>query len=279
MKKKWTDLFIERFPVKNDDGSYFEVVKPLQMKVKLYKFFFLLLIGASLFITDVDLSRISSAAGIFSFFSRLFPISFDYLEKIWDPLWQTVSIAIVSTVFGSVLAFFLAVLSSVNLVSSRKWVASVRFVLSLFRAIPEMVWAVVFVAVFGVNETAGVLALTMYTTAFLSKGFYESIESINPEPLEVVKSVGGGFFHQIVYVVLPLSRQFLISYVSYAFEMNIRSASVIGYVGVGGLGRLYNVALALGQYQRLGTLVVVTLVLVLIVDNLANYVRVLSLKS
>ena len=122
----------------------------------------------------------------------------------------------------------------------------VRRVLDAFRAINEMVFAMLFVVAVGLGPFAGVLALWIHTSGTLAKLFSEAVEAIDPQPVEGIRSTGASALHEIIYGVIPQVMPLWISYTLYRFEANVRSASVVGMVGAGG-----HRCGAVGNYSRL----------------------------
>jgi phosphonate transport system permease protein len=109
-------------------------------------------------------------------------------------------------------------------------------VLDACRAINEMVFAMLFVVAVGLGPFAGVLAIWVHTTGTLAKLFSEAVEAIDPQPVEGIRATGAGVLEEIRYGVLPQVMPLWISYTLYRFEANVRSASVVGMVGAGGIG-------------------------------------------
>jgi len=131
----------------------------------------------------------------------------------------------------------LGILSASNLVPW--WVFQpVRRAMDAFRAINEMVFAMLFVVAVGLGPFAGVLALFVHTTGTLAKLFSEAVEAIDPRPVEGIRATGANGLQEVIYGVLPQVTPLWISYSLYRFEANVRSATVLGIVGAGGIGQL-----------------------------------------
>jgi phosphonate transport system permease protein len=112
----------------------------------------------------------------------------------------------------------------------------VRRVMDAFRSINEMAFAMLFVVAVGLGPFAGVLALFVHTTGILAKLFSEAVETIDPQPVEGIRATGAGALEEIAYGVIPQVLPLWISYTLYRFESNVRSATVVGMVGAGGVG-------------------------------------------
>ncbi len=149
----------------------------------------------------------------------------------------TIQIAIWGTFLAVICAVPCGILSSENIVPW--WVYQpMRRLMDAFRAINEMVFAMLFVVAVGLGPFAGVLALWIHTTGILAKLFSEAVEAIDPQPVEGIRSTGANAMEEILYGVIPQVLPRRISFSLYRFESNIRSATVVGMVGAGGVGVL-----------------------------------------
>ncbi len=214
----------------------------------------------------------TGAADFFRFFGRMVP-DFTALPQIWAPLLQTIQIAYVATVIGSLIAIPLIFLASANTAinTSSMWVA--RTLLTVLRSIPDLLWAALFVAVLGLGALPGVVALTLFSIGVLAKLGSETVESIDPGPLEALKATGAGRNRTIVFAVIPQVAATMVSYMLYVFEINVRASVVIGFVGAGGIGVLLQRYFNFFDYTALGALIVVIFFVVLIIDGLSVWAR------
>lgn len=187
--------------------------------------------------------------------------------KIWAwLLLETVLIAFMATALGVAGGFLLSFPASRNLTPNR-WVLTItRRCLEIARTVPELVFALIFVFCFGVGPMAGVLAIALHTCGSLGKLYSEANENLDMRPLEGVKSSGGSWADQIRYGAVPQVLPNIISYTLLRFEINVRSSSVIGYVGAGGLGQELRTAVSLQEYTDLSALFIIILVSVFIID-------------
>jgi len=187
--------------------------------------------------------------------------------KVWlDLLIETILIAFMGTILGVIGGFILSFPASRNL-APNKWVLWIsRRYLEIARTVPELVWALIFVFCFSVGPMAGVLAIGLHATGALGKLYSEVNENIDMGPLEGVKAAGGTWFDQIRYAAVPQVLPNIISYTLLRFEINVRSSSIIGYVGAGGLGQEFRVALSLQEYTDLSALFLIIFVTVIAID-------------
>jgi phosphonate transport system permease protein len=144
---------------------------------------------------------------------------------------------------------------------------------NLLRTIPEIVWALIFVFMVGLGPFPGVLALGFHTGGVLGKLFGEVLEDVDPAPLEALQATGASRFTILVYGVLPQALPQFVSYALYRWEVNIRAAAMMGFVGAGGLGQRIYVAISLFHEHQLLTLILAIYVIVTLVDALSAYLR------
>jgi phosphonate transport system permease protein len=194
--------------------------------------------------------------------------------KVW--LWllmETVLIAYLATLFGIAGAFLLSFPASRNLAPNRFVLNITRRYLEIVRTVPDLVWALIFVFCFGVGPLAGVLAIGLHATGALGKLYSEANENADMRPLEGIKASGGTWFDQVRYGIVPQVVPNIISYTLLRFEINVRSSSIIGFVGAGGLGQEIRVAMSLQEYTDLSALFLIILVTVIVIDMLSENVR------
>lgn len=167
--------------------------------------------------------------------AEFFPPDFTQWRMYVEEIVITLQIALWGTALAVLTAVPMALLASANIVPW--WIYQpMRRLMDGCRAINEMVFAMLFVVAVGLGPFAGVLALWVHTTGVLAKLFAEAVEAIDPQPVEGIRSTGASALHEIVYGVIPQVIPLWISYALYRFESNVRSASVVGMVGAGGIG-------------------------------------------
>ncbi len=183
------------------------------------------------------MALIEDAANMSTFASGFFPPDFTEWRMYVSEILITIQIAIWGTVLAVVMAIPLGIMSSENIVPW--WVRQpTRRLMDAARAINEMVFAMLFVVAVGLGPFAGVLALWVHTTGVLAKLFSEAVEAIDPRPVEGIRATGANALHEVIYGVIPQVLPLWISYSLYRFESNVRSATVLGIVGAGGIGQL-----------------------------------------
>ncbi|MEK8079692.1 phosphonate ABC transporter, permease protein PhnE [Pseudomonas sp. XK-1] len=176
---------------------------------------------------------------------------------------------------GTLLAALLGLLLALPAAGRFGWLAQslARLLLNALRAIPELVWAALVVLAAGLGPNAGTLALALHTSGVLGRLFAEALENSPTEPAEAIRLGGGGHIAAFCYGTLPCIWPQLIAYSLYRWENNIRMASVLGFVGAGGLGQMLYVSLSLFQQAQAATVILAMLLLVLAVDAFSGWVR------
>lgn len=186
---------------------------------------------------------------------------------------QTVQMAIVGTTLGILLSLPFGLLAARN-TSPHPWIyQGTRIFLNSARAIPGLVVALIFVASVGLGPFAGVLAIAIGEIGVLGKLFAESIEAIDPQQVQAVRATGASRLQVFVYGVIPQALPVATSYSLLVFEGNVRSATILGIVGAGGVGFILSKYLALFQYQLLTGALILILITVTIIDRFSDYIR------
>ena len=214
----------------------------------------------------------------FNYFIRLFffengaPVWTDFGEWFWglpdwlSQLFDTILIAYLATLAGSIGAFFACFLAARNLGPNPVLRSVVKRMLELCRTVPEIVFALIFVVAFGLGPVPGVLAIALHTFGANGKLFTEVVENIDMKPMEGAIASGGSWTESIRFAVLP---QVLSSFASYAllrFEINVRGASVMGFVGAGGIGQDLIEAIRKFYYTDVSAILLLILFTVFVID-------------
>jgi phosphonate transport system permease protein len=204
-----------------------------------------------------------------------FPPNFKDWKFYVSEMLVTVQIAIWGTLLAILAAVPLGLLSASNVVSP--WVYQpVRRLMDAFRAINEMVFAMLFIVAVGLGPFAGVLALFVHTTGTLAKLFSEAVEAVDPRPIEGIRATGAHPIAEIVYGILPQVMPLWVSYSLYRFESNVRSASVVGMVGAGGIGVILYEVIRGFQYPQTCAVLIILIATVTMIDLISSYLRKLA---
>jgi phosphonate transport system permease protein len=242
---------------------------------------FLAAIGA-----EVNLRTLFAHYGNFlSYFDRIFAL--DNGQRVWTDvgewLWgwrkwlrmlgETLLISYVGTLIGATFAFALNFFAAEN-TSPSPWLRfTVRRLLEFARTVPGIVFALIFVIAFGLGPMAGVLAIAIHSTGALGKLFSEIVENADMKPVEGIRSTGASWLSCMRFAVVP---QVTAGYASYAllrFEVNVREASVMGFVGAGGIGQELVVAIRKFYYSDVSAILLTIIVTVFVIDISTGWLR------
>lgn len=218
----------------------------------------------------MDLFR--DSGNMAKFTREFFPPNFRDWRLYMEEMLVTFHIAVWGTVLAVSCAVPLGLLSAENIVPA--WVYQpVRRVMDACRAINEMVFAMLFIVAVGLGPFAGVLALWVHTTGTLAKLFAEAVEAVDPRPVEGVRATGANPLEEIVFGVIPQVLPLWISYSLYRFEANVRSASVVGMVGAGGIGVVLYEEIRSFHYAETAALLLVIILFVSSIDMCSAWIR------
>lgn len=254
-----------------------------------------LLAGAALFIAalivasigaEVNLRTLFTYFGNFiSYFDRI--LTLDNGQRVWTNvgewfwgwhkwlklLGETLLISYVGTLTGAVLAFALNFFAAEN-TSPAPWLRfTVRRLLEFARTVPGIVFALIFVIAFGLGPMAGVLAIAIHSTGALGKLFSEIVENADMKPVEGIRSTGASWVACMRFAILPQVSAGYASYALLRFEINVREASVMGFVGAGGIGQELIVAIRKFYYSDVSAILVTIIVAVFLIDITTGWVR------
>jgi phosphonate transport system permease protein len=212
------------------------------------------------------------AGNMATYAADFFPPKFSDWRLYLQEMVITVQIALWGTGLAVLLAIPLGLLSSSNI--TPWWVHQpIRRLMDAARAINEMVFAMLFIVAVGLGPFAGVLALFVHTTGILAKLFSEAVESIDPQPVEGIRATGANALEEIFYGIIPQVLPLWISYSLYRFESNVRSASVVGMVGAGGIGVILWEIIRAFQYAETCAVMIIIIVTVTVIDVISARIR------
>lgn len=224
--------------------------------------------------TGFDLSIIiSRAKQLTVILSKIFSPNFNYFPKVISPLIETIQMSIVGTIVGSLIGLPLAILASSNINKNKPILLVCRFILSVLRSIPTLIYAYIFALIFSLGPLAGMVAIAVFTIGIVAKMLYESIETIDMGPYEAMQSFGASTLQSFWASCMP---QILPTYLAdclYCFEINVRASSILGYVGAGGFGILIRERTGLRAYSDLGMILITLFVVVWLIDMINDYLR------
>ena len=244
------------------------------------------LTGYSAYGVGFDLVALFSNAGpVERFVSEMFPpdLSAATLQTTGTGILETFQMSFLGALIGAIAAFPLAALGTRQApttgVSRGELLLRAipyhlaRFVLNIFRSVPDILWALVFVVALGLGPFPGTLALAVHSAGVLGKLYSETLEAVPARPVEALRATGAGGFQTFLFGRLPQAMSGFTSLTLFQWECNIRSATILGFVGAGGIGQQILISMNLFDYPKVATLVGATIIVVLAVDRFSASVR------
>jgi phosphonate transport system permease protein len=210
---------------------------------------------------------ITGVHGMVDIISRAMPPAWSDFGDIAWPALETVDLAVFGTLFGVLMALPLAVLAASNVTPARPLYYLARGVIALTRAVPDLVWALLFVTAVGLGPFPGALALSVHSIGMLGRLFSEVIEDMDFGPVEALTLTGASRLQVFTHAVVPGVLPSLLGISLYRFDENLRSSLVLGFVGAGGLGFQLLTAMNLFQYQTVSLLLIATFILVMAAER------------
>lgn len=186
---------------------------------------------------------------------------------------ETLGMAFFGTVIAALIAVPLGFLGASNVVSQPLIHFAIRRIFDVFRATPSLIWALIFIGVVGLGPMAGVMALIMGDFAGLAKLYAEAIENADRKPVEGMEASGAARSLVLRFGVLPQVLPVMLSQALYFFESNVRSATVFGIVGAGGIGFYLNERIKLALWDQAAFIIILFLVTVAIIDVISYRIR------
>ena len=205
---------------------------------------------------------------------RFFPIDWSYYPYVVEPIIETIQMSFLGSLIGSVLALPVAYFASQNLVKSRIVTGLIRVFLSILRTLPILIYAVFFKLIYGLGAVAGTISITIFTFSIVAKMLYERIETIDLGAYHAVESTGASKLKAFFVALMPSISPIFFSISLYAFEINIRYAAILGYVGAGGIGFILDDSMKnLSHNDRTIVIVLYIFLTVVIIESLSRYLR------
>jgi len=279
-------------------------VRELKKLSSHFKIYNLVIVGSFLFVfihswtsTEMSLTALIKGLGdVVSYIkgdpniegSGYFPPSFntDNLKTYFWAMVETVQMAIVALVLSVIIAWPLSFMTARNMLkilipgetllhnALRNLIYVVgTLIANVFRSVNELVWALIFVTAVGLGPMAGIMALAVHTSGALSKVLSEGIEAIDPGPVQALVLSGAGFIKVIRYAVWPQVAPHFISMTLYRFESDVRSATILGFVGAGGIGYYLFEKIRTFENAEVSTILIIIIATVWILDNISAYLR------
>lgn len=249
-------------------------IQPPTSKMPLIIFALVVVVLISVELTGFKISTlIKRGDQFFVILGDMFPPDLSYAKHVINPLIETIKMSLLGSIVGSIVAVPFAILSSVNINHNKYTLNLVRLFLSIVRTLPTLIIALVATYIFDLGAFAGTVAIAIFTCGIVAKMIYEKIETVDMGAFEAMEAIGStrlrAFFAAIVPQILP-------SYLSiclYSFEINVRYAAILGYVGAGGIGLILNEKIGWREYDKVGTIIIMLFITVVSIEYLSKFIR------
>jgi len=199
--------------------------------------------------------------------------NWEFLPKVVDPMLETLQIAIIAAFIGCGIALPISFLASRTTVPNRPTLTITRGILSVVRAIPDFLYALIFVAAVGIGPLPGILALIFFNIGVVAKLLSETIDGVDPGPIEAADAGGSTRTQMVRWSVLPQVLPNYVAFSLYAFELNVRASTVLGFVGAGGIGFLLKVQYGFSLWSNVSVIIISLFVVVFFIEIVSIRLR------
>ena len=224
--------------------------------------------------TDVSIGNLlAGMPAFFDLMGRMLPPDLSILDRLAEPMVETLEMALIGTTVPIFLALPLAFLCAVNTSPHPLVSIVVRTLIGALRTVPELIWAMVLVTAVGLGPFPGVIALCLHTIGGLGKFYYEAIEATDPGVMEAMQAAGASGFKVIWFGIMPNVLPVMMSSTLFYWEYNNRASTVLGLVGAGGIGLALTHALQDFRYQEVTTCLVLIVLILVVIDRFSAFLR------
>lgn len=210
---------------------------------------------------------------LYEFLDSAFPPDLTRLPNILKATLETFEMALVGTVFGALLSLPLGLLAAKNTTPHRFVYRGTRFFIGFLRAIPDLIWGLIFIVVVGLGPGPGILAITVDVMGFCGRFFAERIEEVEPGTVDALKALGASQAGIVVGAILPATSASFVASTLFSLESSVRSAVVLGLVGAGGIGVELATSMQLLRYDQAMTIILVIFLVVIAVEQVSSTIR------
>lgn len=218
-------------------------------------------------------SGLESVKRAFNFILRMLRFDFMEWQDILYAALESISVAVLATIISSILAFLISFLAATN-VSPKGLPLVIKGLCASIRAVPTLIWALIFVSYIGLGPFAGVLGLCFHSFAYLVKAFSQSIEEVNEGSLEAMKATGSSWLQTMARGVVPGIKTSVISWTAMRFEINIAQSSILGLVGAGGIGHELSLYMRMFDFEKAGFVLLVIFFMSFTVEMAFNKLKI-----
>lgn len=205
--------------------------------------------------------------------AEFWPPQFSFIDRTFGPLLETFQMAVIASVLGCTIALPLAFLASRISAPNAAVYWIDRAVLSVLRSIPDVLYALIFVAALSVGPLPGVLALIFFSIGVVAKLLSETVDGIDRGPIEAARATGARHTQVVATSILPQVLPNYVAYALYTFELNVRASAVVGFVGAGGIGLLLETQRRFFNYDRVALVVLELFVMVVVIEFISERLR------
>lgn len=198
---------------------------------------------------------------------------FAYLSRAVPAAFESAAIAIFASLMGAIVSFIFTPFTAVNIAPSKKVSVLFKVLINVIRTFPAIISAIIFFRGLGPGPFAGALALSVYTSGMLSKLYFEYIEDIPAETIMSMKALGLSPFPMYAKIIYPKTYRSFLGFVLYRLESNVRNSSILGLIGAGGIGTLLSMNIAWRNWNRVGSLLLVSSIMIIFFDYLSSTIR------
>ena len=195
------------------------------------------------------------------------------MPRTIEPFIETFQIAVIASFIGCAIALPITFFASRTTVPNRPTLTISRGLLSVVRAIPDFLYALIFVAAIGIGPLPGILALIFFNVGVVAKLLSETVDSVDKGPIEAVDAGGSSRTQMVRWAVLPQVLPNYVAFSLYAFELNVRASTVLGYVGAGGIGFLLRTQYQFTEWSRVSVIIIELFIVVFIVELISIRLR------
>lgn len=205
--------------------------------------------------------------------AEFYPPNWAFLPRMVDPMIETFAMAVIASAIGCGLALPFSFLASRVTTPNLAVLVADRGVLNVIRALPDLLYALIFVAALGIGPLPGILALILFNIGVVAKLLSETVDGVDTGPIEAAEASGGGGMQKVRWAVLPQVMPNYVAYSLYVFELNVRASAVLGLVGAGGIGVLINTERQFFRYSNLSVILIVIFLAVFLIELFSIWLR------
>lgn len=223
---------------------------------------------------EVNYSFVATAPReLMDLFVRMYPPNVEYTGEIISPLVETIHISILGTALAILMSLPVAFLGANNTTPNKATYALGKFIIASSRSINVIIWALIFVIVFGPGALAGTFAIAVRSIGFVSKLLAEAIEEIDPGQVEAITATGASSIERMIYGIVPQIKPTFVGVATYRWDINVRASTIIGFVGAGGIGVELTTSINYFRWANVLTILLAILGIVVFSEVFSAYMR------